>query len=115
LHLDLAIFRGGRVIWIAGAVLLLACASKFVGCALGSWRLGWRDASRIGVGMIPRGEVGMVVAQIGLRMGVIPSDVYGVVVFMSIGTTILAPPLLNLAFRSPAVASESARALPRVG
>jgi Kef-type K+ transport system membrane component KefB len=98
LHLNVAVFRSGRVIWIAAAVLLVACVSKFVGCALGSWRLGWKDAQRVGVGMIPRGEVGMVVAQIGLNLGVIPADVYGVVVSMAIGTTLVAPPLLALAF-----------------
>jgi Kef-type K+ transport system membrane component KefB len=115
LHLDLTVFRSNGVIGIAMAVLLLACVTKFVGCAAGAWRLGWSDAKRIGVGMIPRGEVGMVVAQIGLRMGVIPPDVYGVVVFMSIGTTIVAPPLLNLAFRNRGVTMDKVRALPRVG
>jgi Kef-type K+ transport system membrane component KefB len=49
--------------------------------------------------MIPRGEVGLVVAQIGQKMGVIPKDVYGVVVFMSIASTIVAPPLLQWAYR----------------
>ena len=49
--------------------------------------------------MIPRGEVGMVVAQIGLTLGVISKDVYGVVVFMAVATTIVAPPLLKMAFR----------------
>jgi Kef-type K+ transport system membrane component KefB len=49
--------------------------------------------------MIPRGEVGMGVAQIGLGLRIIPQDVYGVVVFMSIATTILAPPLLKLSYR----------------
>jgi Kef-type K+ transport system membrane component KefB len=115
LHLDMSVFRSSTVIGIAVAVLLLACASKFLGCAAGAWRLGWLDAKRIGVGMIPRGEVGMVVAQIGLRMGVIPPDVYGVVVSMSIGTTIVAPPLLKLAFRSLGEAPGKVRALPRVG
>jgi Kef-type K+ transport system membrane component KefB len=74
---------------------------------LGAYRLGWADASRVGVGMIPRGEVGMVVAQIGLGLGVIPAAIYGVVVFMSIATTIIAPPLLKLAYRTvtpPAIA-----------
>ena len=58
--------------------------------------------------MIPRGEVGMVVAQIGLSMGVIPGPIYAVVVFMAIGTTLLAPPLLNYAYRncSPRAAEE---------
>jgi Kef-type K+ transport system membrane component KefB len=48
--------------------------------------------------MVPRGEVGMVVAQIGLAMGVIEKPVYGVVVFMAVATTIIAPPLLKVAF-----------------
>jgi Kef-type K+ transport system membrane component KefB len=60
--------------------------------------LGKRDAIRIGVGMIPRGEVGMVVAQIGLSMGVIEQSVYGVVVFMAVATTMIAPPLIKIAF-----------------
>jgi Kef-type K+ transport system membrane component KefB len=49
--------------------------------------------------MVPRGEVGMVVAQIGLSMGVIPKDVYAIVVFMSIATTMVAPVLLKIAYR----------------
>jgi Kef-type K+ transport system membrane component KefB len=49
--------------------------------------------------MIPRGEVGMVVAQIGLGFGIISQSVYGVVVFMSVATTVVAPPLINIAFR----------------
>ena len=61
--------------------------------------MGRRDALRVGVGMIPRGEVGMVVAQIGLRMGVMAEAVYGIIVFMSVATTLIAPPLLKLAFR----------------
>jgi Kef-type K+ transport system membrane component KefB len=49
--------------------------------------------------MIPRGEVGMVVAQMGLALGVIGQDIYAVAVFMSLATTMIAPPLLKLAFR----------------
>jgi Kef-type K+ transport system membrane component KefB len=54
---------------------------------------------RIGCGMVPRGEVGMVVAQIGMSMGIIQKPVYAVVVFMAVATTIVAPALLNIAFR----------------
>jgi Kef-type K+ transport system membrane component KefB len=57
------------------------------------------DAIRVGVGMIPRGEVGLVVAQIGRRMGIIPGHIYGVVVVMAVVTTLVAPPLLAAAFR----------------
>ena len=49
--------------------------------------------------MVPRGEVGLVVAQIGLAMGVIAQHVYGVVVFMAVMTTLIAPPMLAIAFR----------------
>jgi Kef-type K+ transport system membrane component KefB len=49
--------------------------------------------------MVPRGEVGMVVAQIGLSLGVIAQHVYGIIVFMSVVTTLVAPPMLKVAFR----------------
>ncbi len=61
--------------------------------------MGKADALRIGVGMIPRGEVGMVVAQIGLGFGIIGQNIYGVVVFMSVATTMVAPPLIQFAYR----------------
>jgi Kef-type K+ transport system membrane component KefB len=84
---------------LGGIVLALAVVTKFVGCGLAAWKLGKADAFRIGVGMVPRGEVGMVVAQLGLAMGAISRQTYGVAVFMAVATTIVAPPLLNLAFR----------------
>ena len=67
------------------------------------------DALRIGLGMMPRGEVGMVVAQVGLGMGIIQRNAYAVVVFMAVATTLIAPPLLRLAYRgaSPAEVEES--------
>ena len=86
LHLDLNTFRNGSLIWLTLVILIAACVSKFIGCGLSSCHLGKTDAIRIGVGMIPRGEVGMVVAQIGLTLGVISKDVYGVVVFMAVAT-----------------------------
>jgi hypothetical protein len=98
-------FLATWVVWVefflmlAGVILVAAVLSKFAGCGLGAIALGKADAIRIGVGMIPRGEVGMVVAQIGLGLGIIQQNVYSVVVFMSVATTIVAPPLLNLTFR----------------
>jgi Kef-type K+ transport system membrane component KefB len=99
LHMNLASLASPGVALLAGLVLLAAVASKFIGCGLGAARLGWRDASRVGVGMIPRGEVGMVVAQLGRSLGVISEHVYAVVVVMSVATTLVAPPLLRLVFR----------------
>jgi Kef-type K+ transport system membrane component KefB len=115
LHLDLSVFQHTRTLVLGLLFLLVACVSKFVGCGLGASRLGWPDAVRVGTGMIPRGEVGMVVAQIGLGLHVIPKDVYGLVVFMAIGTTVAAPPLLRLSYRSLLKPAAVGRDLPRVG
>lgn len=98
LRVDLSAFRGGSLLLLALVILLAAIASKCIGCGLSSLPLGKADALRIGVGMIPRGEVGMVVAQLGLTMGVISRPVYGVVVFMAVATTVVAPPLLKFTF-----------------
>ncbi len=99
LHLNLSVFSKGDTLLLSGVILLAAVISKLVGCGIGAFRMGRADAIRVGAGMVPRGEVGMVVAQIGLGFGVIPPSVYGVVVFMAVVTTLLAPPILNRAFR----------------
>jgi Kef-type K+ transport system membrane component KefB len=100
LHLDLSVFTNRHTLTMTAIILVAAILSKFAGCALGSWRLGPTDMLRVGVGMIPRGEVGMVVAQIGMSLGVVDKPVYAAVVFMAVGTTLIAPPLLNYAYRS---------------
>jgi Kef-type K+ transport system membrane component KefB len=100
LHVSLSAFSSRRNALLAVVILVAAVVSKFIGCGLGALGLGKADALRIGVGMIPRGEVGMVVAQIGLGFGIISQNVYGVVVFMSVATTIVAPPLIKITFRS---------------
>jgi len=99
LHFDISAFSKGSTLALAGVIFVAAMVSKFFGCGLGALGAGRADALRVGVGMIPRGEVGMVVAQLGLRMGVMEESVYGIVVFMSVATTLVAPPLLKLAFR----------------
>ena len=99
LQLDVSVFANAATIVLAIVILVAAIASKLIGCGVGALQLGGRDMLRIGAGMVPRGEVGMVVAQLGMRMGVIPKSVYAVVVFMVVATTIVAPPLLNIAYR----------------
>jgi len=115
LHFDLSAFAGRTTIVIALVILVAAVISKFVGCAAGALSLGWTEAVRVGAGMIPRGEVGMVVAQIGLGLHVIPAATYGVVVFMSIATTMIAPPLLKVAYRGAMESHREPREVPRVG
>jgi Kef-type K+ transport system membrane component KefB len=99
LNLDVSVFRNRATILLCLIVAVAAILSKSIGCAIGAWRLGGMDMLRVGVGMVPRGEVGMVVAQIGLSLGVINKAVYAVVVFMTVVTTLVAPPLLKYAYR----------------
>ena len=103
LQLDLSVFSKGSALALALAILAAAVVSKAVGCGFGAWNMGLKDALRVGVGMVPRGEVGMVVAQIGLSKGSISQEAYGIAVFMAVATTVLAPPMLQLVYRDLAV------------
>jgi Kef-type K+ transport system membrane component KefB len=84
------------------AICSIAFISKLIGWGLASLSLGWRNALRVGVGMIPRGEVGLIVAAVGLRLHTISEAVYLVLVGMSLVTTLLTPPILRLLMPRPA-------------
>jgi Kef-type K+ transport system membrane component KefB len=100
MQLQLSVFRDWSLVWLALAVTLVALVTKLIGCAAGAWSLGLKRAAQVGVGMMPRGEVGIVVAQIGLSLGVIDARLYAVVLFMAVATTLIAPPLLIVLFKS---------------
>jgi len=102
MQLDLKIFGSFSTVLLALAVTVVAVLTKLVGCALPVWHLGGRRAAQVGVGMMPRGEVGIVVAQIGLALGVVNQEIFGVVLFMAIATTLIAPPLLKSLFAGEA-------------
>lgn len=86
-------FTDTEILALALGVTGLAIVGKLVGGGLGS-RMPARSAAIVGVGMVPRGEVGLVAAGIGSGIGAVSSDMFAVVVFMSIATTVLAPPVL---------------------
>jgi Kef-type K+ transport system membrane component KefB len=100
MQLQLSVFRDWSLVWLALAVTLVALVTKLIGCGAGAWSLGLKRAAQVGVGMMPRGEVGIVVAQIGLSLGVIDARLYAVVLFMAVVTTVIAPPLLTLLFKA---------------
>ena len=100
MKLNLAIFRSPDVIALSAVVIALAILTKFIGCGLGALAMGKRRAIQVGVGMIPRGEVGIVVAQIGVAMAAVSDTIYGVVLGMAVITTLAAPPFIKLAFAS---------------
>jgi Na+:H+ antiporter len=100
-QVDLRTMTDPKILATAGIVCVLAILSKLVGCGLGAISLGVKDALRIGVGMVPRGEVGLIVAAVGLNLHTIPDSIYTVVVIMSIVTTLFSPPVLRVILPRP--------------
>jgi Kef-type K+ transport system membrane component KefB len=94
-HLDPAVFADPAILGLAAAVTLLAIVTKVAGGWAGARSLGSGEALTVGVGMVPRGEVGLIVASLGLGLGVISQDLYGVVLVMTVVTTLLTPPVLG--------------------
>jgi len=89
-------------------VTLLAIAGKLFGCGLGAWSLGRKSALIVGVGMIPRGEVGIIVASLGLQAGVFSNTMYAIIIAMSLLTSIIAPPVLGVLLGSERTEDSSA-------
>ena len=98
MQLNLRILQDVSVILLALIVTIVAVVTKLIGCGLGAYGLGWRRAAQVGVGMVPRGEVGIVVAQIVLGLAVISDAFFAAVLFMAIATTLIAPPFIKILF-----------------
>ena len=98
MQLNLSVFRDGSMIALALVITVVAVITKFVGGGLGAWGMRRREMAQVGVGMIPRGEVGIVVAQIGLGLAAISEQFFASVVFMAVATTLIAPPLIKHLF-----------------
>jgi Kef-type K+ transport system membrane component KefB len=97
-RLNLSVFRGSLLV-DAAVISILAIVSKLIGCGLPMIRQGWRQVLQVGTGMMPRGEVALIVALVGLQSGIVSQSAYGIVVLMTAVTTILAPPILRYLFR----------------
>ena len=97
--LDVRVFLNPDALIMLSIATLLAVVTKWLGAYLGSLKLGHRSAMAVGIGMVPRGEVGVVVASLGLAAGVFSAEVYAVIVAMSLLTSILTPPLLGWMLR----------------
>jgi Kef-type K+ transport system membrane component KefB len=99
-----------------GATLLLVALGLTVIAILGKVAAGyaapWVRFRRlaVGIGMVPRGEVGLIFADVGRRSGLLSDDAFSVVLLMVMGTTFVAPPLLKLLFRGQPPAPDSGAA-----
>jgi len=95
-------------------LLVIALAGKIVGCGLGARLNGFtsRESMVVGIGMIPRGEVGLITASLGLAAGLVTRDIYVQVVVLVLITTLITPALLKYAFPpTPSVVSAAAVAI----
>ncbi len=77
-------------------VLFLAVAGKFIGCSLAARSLGRKSALIVGAGMVPRGDIGIIVASLGQQAGVISNEIYTIIIAMVLLTSVIAPPILAL-------------------
>jgi Kef-type K+ transport system membrane component KefB len=108
-RLDPGVFADGGILGLAAVVTVLAILTKVAGGYLGATGLGREVQLAVGVGMVPRGEVGLIVASLGLGLG-LDADLFGVVVAMTVVTTLLTPPVL-----APLVRREKAAARRETG
>ena len=87
----------GDLIWITSAIIIVAIISKLVGCTLGA-RLGGmslQESMQVGAGMISRGEVGLIVATLGLTHGIINQEIFSITVITVIAVTLVTPIILH--------------------
>jgi Na+:H+ antiporter len=105
-----------KLVVSAIVISVLAVFSKLVGCGLPVLGWGWKTAVKVGIGMVPRGEVGLIVALVGLQMNIVTESAYAVVILMTAVTTLIAPPIMKIVFRdevaaAPAVAGRRSTAM----
>ena len=90
---------GARMMFTV-VLVVVAIVAKAIGCGVFARLFGFSttESMRVGVGMISRGEVGLIVAGYGLANGLIGSDVFSASVLMVLATTMVTPPLMRLVF-----------------
>lgn len=91
---------GPRVLSVGALLVVAALVGKFLAGYAPFWFRGRKAV--IGAGMIPRGEVGLIFAQMGLASGVLDAGLFGAVTLMVVVTTFVTPPLLKLLLRARA-------------
>jgi Kef-type K+ transport system membrane component KefB/nucleotide-binding universal stress UspA family protein len=112
LSTDLGVFRSSALIKLELILILIASFGKLGGCYSGGrlGGLGHRQSMALAIGMNARGSTEVIIATIGLSIGVLSRDLYTLIVFMAIATTMITPPLLRWALaRIPPTGEERER------
>jgi Kef-type K+ transport system membrane component KefB len=100
------------VLFLSGIIIVVAIVSKLGGCGLPAlvFLRNRSRAMRVGIGMISRGEVGLIVAGIGVTSGVLSSNVYTTIIIMVAVTTLITPVWLKKAYsKEPPVVNDNSQ------
>lgn len=101
-------------VFVIGLIVLgIACLGKFVGAYLGAWAAGVSHWERLalGSGMNARGAMEIVVATVGLGLGILSVEMYSIIVMVAIVTSLMAPPLLRWTLSKVRIGDDEARRL----
>ncbi len=96
-----------EVLYLSGLIIVIAIITKLVGCGLPAmiFLKEKSKAMRVGIGMVSRGEVGLIVAGVGVSSGALSTDIYTTVIIMVALTTIITPIWLKVAFKKDVLES----------
>lgn len=95
IQLEPEVFGDVEVIGLLALLTTVAAITKYAAAVAGARALGAVEARMVGAGMVPRGEVGIIVAGIGAAAGVIDAELFAAIVGMSLLTTLAVPPVLK--------------------
>ncbi|HKR73559.1 MAG TPA: cation:proton antiporter [Candidatus Nitrosocosmicus sp.] len=89
------------VLVISGIIISIAILTKLIGCGLPSWIFlkDKKSSMRVGIGMVSRGEVGLIVAGVGVTSGILSADIYTSIIMMIAVTTIITPIWLRHSYK----------------
>ena len=97
------------VLYLSGIIIAIAIITKLIGCGLPAliFLEEKTNAIKVGIGMISRGEVGLIVAGVGVSSGALSTDIYTTVIIMIAVTTIITPVWLKMVYRKDRRSTDS--------
>jgi Kef-type K+ transport system membrane component KefB len=100
----------GSAWWFAITLTVVAILSKIIGCGAGGLMSGFsrKDSLRLGIGMVSRGEVGLIVASFAVAQGLLTQANFSIVVFMVLVATLVTPPMLRWSYSGDSTDSSGA-------
>lgn len=91
------------VLWLFTGISITAILGKLLGAGIGARLAGfpWREATQLGAGMVSRGEVGLILASVGIEQRLLNQGEFSAIIGMVLVTTLITPPMLRALFARP--------------